>query len=348
MSEAPVRVIIAAAGFVLGCAVVSAALLMLLRPLLKRYALARPNARSSHKAPTPQGGGMAVVAVAVAAIAVAVALFPELQPERPYLLATLLAAIALLAAVGAVDDIFTLDAAPRMALQFLAVIAVIAVLPAELRIIPFLPWWIDRALVVVGVVWFVNLVNFMDGLDWMTVAEVIPVTAGLVIIGAMGGLPPYATIVALALGGAILGFAPFNRPVAKLFLGDVGSLPTGLLLGWLLALLAAGGHWAAALLLPLYYLADATITLMLRLRRGERVWQAHRTHFYQRAVDGGFGVLEIVGRVFAVNLILVALAAATVWMPSWRAGAIALIAGGLIVGWLLGGFAKGKTSRRTG
>ncbi len=341
MNEALMRVM-GMAGLVLACAVATAALLVLLRPLLRRYALARPNARSSHKVPTPQGGGIAVAGVTIAAIAISAAMFPELRPEGPYLLTVVLAATALLAVVGALDDIFTLEAAPRIALQFIAVIGVIAVLPSELRVIPFLPWWVERALLVIGVVWFVNLVNFMDGIDWMTVAEVVPITAGIVLIGAMSGLPLYASLAALALTGAMLGFAPFNRPVASLFLGDVGSLPIGLVLGWLLVLLAARGQWAAALLLPLYYLADATVTLMLRLWRGEQVWQAHRTHFYQRAIDGGFTVLEVVGRVFAVNLILVALAAASVWMPSLAASMIALIVGGLLVAWLLAGFAKGK------
>ena len=125
-------------------------------------------------------------------------------------------------------------------------------------------------------IWFLNLVNFMDGIDWMTVAEVLPVTAGLAILGALGALPSYGIVAALALFGATLGFAPFNRPVARLFLGDVGSLPLGLLIGWLLLLLAARGHLAAALLLPLYYLADATVTLIRRLvarraRSGSRI-----------------------------------------------------------------------------
>ena len=155
---------------------------------------------------------------------------------------------------------------------------------------PFLPWWIERILLVLAGVWFVNLVNFMDGLDWMTVAEFVPLTGGLVLLGAFGALPPYAVVCALALLGALIGFAPFNRPVARLFLGDVGSLPLGLVAGWLLALLANKGHLAAAILLPLYYLMDATITLFRRLARGERVWQAHRSHFYQRATDNGFTV----------------------------------------------------------
>ena len=121
-----------------------------------------------------------------------------------------------------------------------------------------------------ALLWFVNLTNFMDGIDWMTVAEVVPVSAGLVLFGLMGALPREAMLAALALCGAMLGFAPVNRPVARLFLGDVGSLPIGLLLGWLLIVLAGSGHVAAALLLPLYYLADATMTLLRRRRRASR------------------------------------------------------------------------------
>jgi UDP-N-acetylmuramyl pentapeptide phosphotransferase/UDP-N-acetylglucosamine-1-phosphate transferase len=85
-------------------------------------------------------------------------------------------------------------------------------------------------LLLVGALWFVNLVNFMDGLDWMTVVEVVPITAALSALGLLGILPFQNTIISLALCGATIAFAFFNRPVAKLFLGDVGSLPIGLLL----------------------------------------------------------------------------------------------------------------------
>jgi UDP-N-acetylmuramyl pentapeptide phosphotransferase/UDP-N-acetylglucosamine-1-phosphate transferase len=127
-----------------------------------------------------------------------------------------------------------------------------------------------------------------------------------------------------------------------LFLGDVGSLPIGLLLGWLLLLLAAQGHVAAAVLLPLYYLADATVTLIRRLRAGETLWQAHRSHFYQRALGGGFSVREIVGQVFVLNLVLASLATATVLAPAPLVTAGALVLGALLVAGLLYRFANGK------
>jgi len=226
-------------------------------------------------------------------------------------------------------------------LQAIAVLVVIAVLPPGLQVFSFLPWWIERPLMFLAMLWLVNLVNFMDGIDWMTVAEVVPITAALALFGLMGALPPNATLVSFVLCGAMIGFAPFNRPVAQLFLGDVGSLPIGLLLGWLLVLLA-GGHVVAALLLPLYYVADTTITLLRRFKNGERVTQAHRSHFYQRALDGGMSVYAIIGHVFLINIALCALALSTLLTPSRLLHIVALAAGCLLVALLLMRFARVK------
>jgi len=322
-------------------AITCAVLIFCLLPLLARYTLARPNARSSHRKPTPQGGGIAVIGATTIAMA-GVFIFAPGFLNDPLRLAVVFASTIGLAVAGATDDMRPLEAIPRLLLQAAAVAIVVAFLSAELRIVPVLPWWIERALLLVAILWLVNLVNFMDGIDWMTVAEVAPVTAGLALLGLMGALPYDAMLVALALCGAIIGFAPFNRPVARLFLGDVGSLPIGLLLGWLLTLLAGAGYLAAALLLPLYYLADATITLLRRLINGEPVLQAHRSHFYQRALDRGWSVQAIVGRVFAVNVVLVALAVATLLHATVWVQAAALIAGCAVVGWLLLGFERGK------
>jgi UDP-N-acetylmuramyl pentapeptide phosphotransferase/UDP-N-acetylglucosamine-1-phosphate transferase len=313
-------------------ALICVALIVILHPLLQRYALAKPNARSSHRRPTPQGGGLAVLAATVAASAFG--LFSLGAALDAPLVAAFAAAIVM-AGVGAADDIHPLGVAPRLALQALAVAAVIYALPDGLRAMPVLPQWIERVLLFVGGLWFVNLVNFMDGIDWMTVAEIVPISGALVALGCLGALSRDGIAVSLALGGAMLGFAYFNRPAARLFLGDVGSLPIGLLTGWLLVLVAGTGQLAAALLLPLYYLADATLTLIRRLSKGERVWQAHRTHYYQRATDRGFTVTAIVARVFAVNLCLAALALATVLANNRLVDSGALVCGAVLVGWLL-------------
>jgi UDP-N-acetylmuramyl pentapeptide phosphotransferase/UDP-N-acetylglucosamine-1-phosphate transferase len=234
----------------------------------------------------------------------------------------------------------SLPEAPRLLLQFVAAGTVVAVLPNEFHVLPQLPWSIERALLFFGLVWFVNTVNFMDGIDWMTVAEVVPITGTLALLGLCGAIGLLPTLVAATLLGAILGFAPFNKPVARLFLGDAGSLPIGLLLGWLLLALAGEGHLAAALILPLYYLADTTVTLALRIARGERFWKAHRTHFYQRATDNGFTVPEIVARVCLLNLALATLALVAVAAQNVLASLAALAGGIALVAWLLATFAR--------
>ena len=320
----------------------SAGLIVALRPWLARYALARPNARSSHTVPTPQGGGIAVVAATLAATWLGVALAAMVMPVGLTRLTALSVAAILLALVGAVDDIRTLGAAPRFTIHVLAVGLVIALLPADFRVVPALPATVERALLLFGGVYFVNLVNFMDGLDLMTVAEVVPVTAGVILLGFNGAEWLPAMLVAAALLGATLGFAPFNRPVARLFLGDVGSLPIGLLLGWLMLMLAGQGYLAAAVLLPLYYLGDATVTLARRIARRERIWQAHRSHFYQLATARGFTVTEVIARVLSVNTALVALALISVIEPDPLADVPLVLLGAAFVGWLLVTFARGK------
>lgn len=328
------------AAIVVSAMLMCIALIIFLRPVFKRYALARPNARSSHTIPTRQGGGIAVVA---ATIVVSVGILYTASDEAGTIpLAIVFSAIVLIAIVGTVADIYPDYVVPRSLLQAIAVAAVIFSLPDGLRVAPLLPWWVERALLVFGGLWFVNLVNFMDGLDWMTVAEVVPVSAAVAAIGLQDMLPPWAIVVSLALCGAMIGFAFFNRPVARLFLGDVGSLPIGLMLGWLLVLVAGNGAPVAAILLPLYYLADATITLLRRVLNGEKVWQAHRSHFYQRATDHGLTVIAIVRRVFVVNLLLAALALATVLRPSREFDIGALIAGAVLVAWLLLSFVRSR------
>ena len=160
------------------------------------------------------------------------------------------------------------------------------------------------------------------------------------ILGSLGEFPLPATLVAAALCGAMLGFAPFNRPVATIFLGDVGSLPIGLLLGWCLLQLAYHQQFAAALLLPLYYLLDATTTLLRRLVNREPFWAAHRSHFYQRATDNGFTVSQVVGEVFALNIGLAALAAGSIMAPSVTTKLACLAIGAIATASLLRRFAR--------
>ena len=328
-------------GLMVAAAFCSAALILLLLPLFRRYALARPNARSSHSAPTPQGGGVAVILAVMLTLGIDSALIGP-DGSVPTDALPLGAAVVLLTVLGAIDDVVPIAPLRRLAVQAVAVILAVSTMPAELRAIPILPFAVERTAEVVAGLWFVNLVNFMDGIDWMTVAETVPSTASIFIFALLGAVPPPAGSVALALCGAMLGFAPFNRPVAKLFLGDVGSLPIGLLLFWLSLQLAGSGHLAAAVLLPLYYVADATVTLLRRIMRGEPITEAHRTHFYQLAVIRKLSVMTVVRSVFAVNIALALLAALSIRTSSVVFHLFAVAAGGALVAALLVMMWRGK------
>lgn len=302
-------------------------LCLVLRPLMMRYALARPNARSSHRIPTPQGGGIAVLAGAFLALGLALAFIPMDAGAQRGLVLVMIAS-TLLAIVGAWDDIRPLSPALRLPLQFLCVGIVVFYAAPDVRLLPeTLPLWAERGLALVAGAWFVNLVNFMDGIDWITLAGLVPLSGAIAIAAGYGIVDPATGLLAAALLGGLLGFAPLNKPVARIFLGDVGALPLGLLGAYLLYRLAGTGALTAALILPLYHVMDSTITLLRRLARGEKVWQAHRSHFYQQATDNGFRVIEIVTQIGLLNLVLIGLAALSIAVPAlWAQLACLLIA----------------------
>lgn len=324
-----------------GAALLSARLTAAVRPMLLKHALAKPNARSSHRIPTPQGAGIAVIA---ATLVVAAAVMSGAGGARVNIPIAVFGATLFIAIVGFADDLKSIPVVTRLLLQAVAVGAIVFAAPDDVRIVSACPLWIERSLILLAGLWFVNLVNFMDGLDWMTVAEVVPVTAAFVVLGSLGEFPLSPVIIAAALCGAMIGFAPFNRPVAKIFLGDVGSLPIGLLLGWCLLQLASHQHLAAALLLPLYYLADASVTLLRRVIRHEPFWAAHRSHFYQRATDNGFSVWRVVSEVFVLNVVLAALAIASTRTSSFAIEAVLVLSGAAAVAFSLYRFSQPRTS----
>ncbi len=313
-------------------AVLAFALTFAAMPLFRRYAMARPNARSSNTTPIPQGGGAALVIAALAAVAVA-PVTAALPGVDSFL--WIAAAAMALAIVGAVDDIRGVPVLPRLGLQMGAVLVVVAVASSGQRLFPILPHVIEIALLVVAGAWFINLTNFMDGIDGITLAGFMPLAAGAGILTAAGYGSPVAGVLAFAFVGAQAGFAFFNLPRARLFPGDAGSLPIGLIGGALLLDLAQHGAFAAAVILPAYHFCDATITLARRVARGERVWVAHRQHAYQNAVDGGWSHARVSGSVLVLNTALAALAIWCVRLPLYGqvlavaaafAAALALIA----------------------
>jgi UDP-N-acetylmuramyl pentapeptide phosphotransferase/UDP-N-acetylglucosamine-1-phosphate transferase len=319
-------------------AALAAGLIVILKPILVRYLLAHPNARSSHVIATPQGAGTAVI---LALLIVVAAAWLVWRPEGSVGLVPVLAAAFGLMVLGLADDARALPVSWRLTGQTLAALVMVFSLPEALRLFPgILPLTVERALLVIGTVWFVNAVNFLDGLDWITAAQVVPMTLGVAVLQALGAVPMDVGLLALALLGAMLGFATFNKHPAQVFLGDAGSLPVGLLLAFML-IFVAGTDLAAALLLALYTLADSTLTLLRRAYNREAIFSAHRSHFYQRAIINGLTAPQVTTRIFLLGLLLALLAIVAVMARSAIADVLLLALGALATGYVLSRLARG-------
>ena len=305
-----------------------------LRYLKQKAVLDHPNERSSHSTPVPRGGGLPVVAIILIA---------WIYPFDTQLLAItfswtstapICVAFALLAAISWADDLKSLSPKFRLTIQALAIAIGIAALPHEVSLFNnAVPAWLEKAFLFFGWLWFVNLFNFMDGIDGISGVETLGICMGLLLLSSLHELPAAMPWHALTVAAAMVGFLWWNRPPARIFLGDVGSVSIGFILGWLLLELALAGYWASALILPSYYVCDATYTLLRRALRGEKVWQAHREHFYQKAVQAGRTHGAVTGSIGIANVALIALSVSAISYPVVSlAGACIVVL--VLIGWM--------------
>jgi Fuc2NAc and GlcNAc transferase len=311
--------------------VCSALIGLWLTGVVYRYAVAHaildiPNVRSSHSAPTPRGGGIAIALIGCGAGLAAVAL----GWLRPTEAAGLVGGGALVAMVGWLDDRRPRSPAFRALAQFIAAIWLLGCagqVPAMTGGVFAIARLVGLTLVVV---WSVNLFNFMDGIDG--------IAGGLGLVAATGGTAllldaglPGLALCSAAIAGSCAGFLRWNWSPAKIFMGDAGSNVLGFWFGGI-AVLSQGsggpdiGVW---MLLGGCFVADATITLLRRLARGERWYEAHRTHAYQRAVTAGFTHAQVSATTMGLTLLLFALG-----MMVWR-GRVPLSIGAGIGGGVL-------------
>ncbi len=323
MSLAPLPLVgLFLAAFACSCALTRAVLAY----LSHRAILDHPNDRSSHSVPTPRGGGWGIVLTWLPALLLLGWAGGRLDTVLP-----VLAGAGALVWVSWRDDRGGLPVRVRFGVQIAVVLLGLLALPDGAVFQGVVPFWLDRAAAAFLWLWFLNLFNFMDGIDGIAGTEAASIGAGLAAVALLTHADPLIAEQGMVALGAALGFLVWNWHPARVFMGDVGSVPVGYLFAWLLLGLAAQGHWAAALLIPFYFLADATITLLRRLAEGKKVWQAHREHIYQRAVQGGRTHAAVTLRVLTLNLVLIALALVSVDAP-WRAVVLGvLVTVGLMV-----------------
>lgn len=306
------------------------------RPQLLARLIDAPNERSLHAAPIPRTGGIAVLAGLLATALPGLAL---LAPASDW--AWIGAAATLVAAVSYLDD--RGEVAPQYRLGAHAAAALLLAAGGlawdELQL-PGMSWalpgWLAVVATLLYVVWMVNLYNFMDGMDGFAGGMAVFGFAALAWLGWAGDDPGFA-LAAVTAAAAAAGFLLGNFPPARIFLGDLGSTGLGLLAA-ALSLLGAGRGlfplWVAWLAFS-PFIVDATWTLLARLVRGERVWQAHRSHHYQRLVLAGWSHRRTLLRSYLLMAACALTAAAAVGLQpadQWRLlGAWAVIYA--LIGW---------------
>lgn len=259
-----------------------------------------PNERSLHSVPTPRGGGVAIVITWY--IGITILYFNGFIEKNLFF--SLLSGIVL-AVIGLLDDIIEIKPSIRLVVQFITAILAFYFLGA-LRplIIPAIeinyPLFI-YPFAIVGVVWFINLFNFMDGVDGFASIEAIIISGVLFVFS--------GDILLLVLIAAISGFLYWNLPRAKIFMGDVGSTQ----LGFILVILGIYYHnsmdfsilnW---IMLSSVFWFDATLTIFRRIRNGERISTAHKKHAYQRLVQSGFTHLRLDLYLVLTNILIITL-----------------------------------------
>jgi UDP-N-acetylmuramyl pentapeptide phosphotransferase/UDP-N-acetylglucosamine-1-phosphate transferase len=270
-----------------------------------------PGQRRSHTIPTPRGGGIGIVVAVLLTMPLALAILPGQQSA--IVAAALAVSTVLVAAVGWWDDHASLPVLPRFGIQLLSA----GLLAAALAATGMSWWWVPVLMLAGG--WSINLHNFMDGIDGLLAQQVIFVGVGLALL-ACSVAQPAIEVAAGCLAAAALGFWYFNRPRARIFMGDVGSGTMGLLIFALTALLwRVDWHllWPA-LILSSSFVADASLTLFSRMVSGRRWYTAHREHLYQWMVRSGYTHATGGACYLVWNMLVAAPLAVLAWVrPTW-------------------------------
>jgi UDP-GlcNAc:undecaprenyl-phosphate/decaprenyl-phosphate GlcNAc-1-phosphate transferase len=306
------------------CAAFVTACEPVLIPLLRRAAIDIPNGRSSHSVPTPRGGGAPVAAGLVASTLILM---------HGTVAVIFAVAVAVFAAIGFADDLASLPAGRRLAMQGLASLAIAVVLVGRTG----LPPAVMAAAVAALAVWligFTNAYNFMDGVNGISGAHAL---IGGAFYACLGWWRPdaFLTVAGVALAAGALAFLPWNAVRARVFLGDAGSYGIGVALALLAACSVIQHIPVEAAIAPLaLYLADTGWTLQRRVRAGERVFEAHRTHAYQQLCDVGWSHQRVTAATAGVTAAVCLLGAVSLTgHPALRAGAD-LAAIGLLAAYL--------------
>ena len=281
---------------------------------LKKFGLIdRPSARRLHSSPTPRGGGLAIVLSFLVCILI-YAYFSPLAAPLGYILRLLLA----LAFISFMDDLEHINIVARLALHLICAFDAVYLLIAS----QLAQDYYGLKIFIIGIILagFINIYNFLDGTDGLSCTCAVHISLAIILVCLLRQnihLANYIIISSCLVASASLGFLVFNFHPAKIFLGDVGSISLGFILGINLALIATSSLnlFITSIIISMYHLADGGLTILIRLFQGKKPWQAHTEHFFQQALQKGMRPKIIVYKIMSCNFILMICALLSLTYP---------------------------------
>ena len=282
-----------------------------------------PAERSNHKTPTPKGAGLIIIPIV--AISTLIFFYFFLQPLNEWAIIFFLCFF--LGMISFIDDIKNLSIKSRLLLQTLIVgLSLLIYYESVTTNLLSLPVSYEKYFSLINCLlflffllswmWIINLYNFMDGIDGLTAIQVCTVAICVNFLSIFGYLNDEYQIFSLILFSVYLAFYKFNKSPAKIFLGDVGSIPSGYLIGFMMiSCLVTNGVLLPIIIVNMYYILDSTSTLLIRIVKKENILKAHSDHFYQKMLRKGYQHSFVIKWIFGLNSILLILSLLSIKLP---------------------------------
>lgn len=292
--------------------VMSFIMLKLLIPTIIKYGIVdRPNYRKIHKHDIPRGGGIVIVIIFILFI-----LFYNNFSSFNILNNTnvLFTSFLLISSISFIDDIKGVSILLRLLIHILcAGLIVLEYIYPSTLFLGYLPLMFDSVACILILVTFLNIYNFLDGIDGITGIQTLHLSICILVLSYLNynivKNPNLLILISTILIGFSISFLFFNKHPAKIFIGDVGSIGIGFLLGTCLLFLSISSYELifSSIICSLYYLSDGLITIIIRLINGEKIWQPHLKHFFQKAIRNGLSNNQVIKRIALCNIILMCL-----------------------------------------
>ncbi len=283
-----------------------------------------PTERSNHGKPTPKGAGIILIPLVI--IASLLVFFLERILENYWL--SIFGFCIILTILSLLDDLKNINFGIRLIFQIFCVLSSLFLFKDQLGIYQqsldffifneismFESFIIVLTLTIVWV-WIINMFNFMDGMDGITVVQVSSLTILTNLLAILGLVEIHFLYFSLILLTVLLAFYSVNKPPAKIFLGDVGSIPIGFLVGFIIIYnTVIADIIIPFLIIMMYYLLDSIVTIFIRFLNKENIFKAHSSHFYQKVLRKGYDHKYVLKRIVYLNIILLFLAILSVYLP---------------------------------